>query len=309
MVWWNQRKLASARVSLEILPDSLAVACCTGTITEATTTTVALLPSGSDQRESILSEFVSRQGLRNAPCNLVLSPGNYQLLLVEAPQVPDEEMRAAVRWRLKDLVNIPLDQAVVDVFNLPSDATRSGKRMIFIVVTELHKVQKLLALVTAAGLRPSVIDIAEMALRNLTLLLSPADTEGRGVVVVRVQGGGGNLGLYRDGNLYLSRQFELNYGGGLLDELPEEDLVLEIQRSIDYSERQMGQAPPSAIYICGDNIGNDKITQGIKAGLAAPVSVLPVHALHRINSGDQNGHILQSCAGAIGGAMRTEGWV
>jgi MSHA biogenesis protein MshI len=308
LVWWNQRNFASARVGLEVLPDGLAVACSTGAITDATTTAIALLPCTSDQRESVLSEFVSQQRLQNAPCNLVLSPGDYQLLLVEAPQVPDEEMRAAVRWRLKDLVNIPLEQAIVDVFNLPTDATRSGKRMIFVAVTELLKVQKLLGLVTAGGLRLSVIDIAEMALRNLTLLLPPAETEGRGVVVVRVQGGGGSLGLYRDGNLYLSRQFELNYGGGLLDELPEEDLVLEIQRSIDYSERQMGQAPPSAIYICGDNIGDDKVTDGIKAGLAAPVRVLPVQALPRINIGDQNNHILQSCAGAIGGAMRTGGW-
>ena len=305
MVWWNHHKLALPRVGLELLPDGLALACSSGTVTDAAITTVTLLPCAVDQRESVLVDFVSQQKLQNAVCNLVLPPSDYQLLLVEAPQVPDEEMRAAVRWRLKDLINIPLESAVVDLFNLPLGATRSGKRMIFVVVTELQKVQELLTMVAATGLKISVIDIAEMALRNLTLLLPPEQTEDRGVAVVRIQQGKGNLGLYRNGNLYLSRQFELNYGGGLLDELPDEDLILEMQRSVDYAERQMGQTPPSAIYLCGDNISGDKITDGIKRGLAAPVCVLPLQSLI---SSEQNDAILQSCAGAIGGALRAGKW-
>ena len=307
MVWWNLRKSASAHVGVELLPDGVALACRSGSGADASIADVALLSCAPSQRQELLTDYVSRAKLQDAPCNLVLAPSQYQLLLVEAPQVPEEEMRAAVRWRLKDLVNIPLESAVVDLFHHPSDATRSGKRMIFIVVTERDTILNARKLLEDSGLRLSVIDISEMSLRNLTLMLPAEETDGRGVAMVRVREGAGSLGLYRNGDMYLSRQFELNYGGGLLDDLPGEDLVLEIQRSLDYSERQMGQAPPSAIYICGDNISEDKITEPITQGLAVPVRALRPGAFTSIQC-EQDDAIQQACVGAIGAAMRREGW-
>lgn len=267
-----------------------------------------MLPCAADQRQEVLAEFVAQHGLHKAPCNLVLPPSKYQLLLVEAPDVPEDEMRAAVRWRLKDLVTIPLEAAAIDVCSLPLDATRGGKRMAFVVVTEIDRVQRWTALISASGLRPSVIDINEMALRNLAMLLPADETEGRGVVIVRLQQGAGSLGLCRDGNVYLSRHFELNYGGGLLDDLPEEELTLEIQRSVDYAERQMGQAPPSAIYICGDNVGEHKMTETLKSGLATPLRALPLQDLLPANTLPDEA-ILQACVGAVGGVLRHGEWV
>ena len=38
-------------------------------------------------------------GLLGIPCTLVLTPGTYQLILGEAPNVPAEELSAALRWR------------------------------------------------------------------------------------------------------------------------------------------------------------------------------------------------------------------
>lgn len=304
MAWWHFRKTASAHVGLELLPDGVALAC----RTDSAITQVEILPCAASQRQAVLADFVNQHNLQNALCNLVLSPDEYQLLLVEAPQVPDEEMLAAVRWRLKELVSIPLESAVVDLFHLPADATRSGKRMIFVVVSELNSVRQLLALVEASGLRPSVIDISEMALRNLALRLPPEETQGRGVALVRLREGGGSLGLYRDGSLYLSRQFDLNYSGGLLDELPGDDLVLEIQRSLDYSERQMGQAPPSAIYLCGDNISEDKVSASISQGLSIPVRMLLLNNTQSHIACDQDDAILQACVGATGAALRSGEW-
>jgi MSHA biogenesis protein MshI len=307
LVWWKLRKAASAYVGLELLPDGLALACRRGGDSESPVAQVALLPCAPSERQAVLTDYVHQQNLQNALCNLVLSPGDYQLLLVEAPQVPEEELRAAIRWRLKDLVSTPLDSAIVDVCRLPSDATRSGKSMVFVTVSDREKMRKQLDLVEASGLKPSVIDIAELAMRNLTLLLPAEETESRGVVIVRIREGAGNLGLYRDGSLYLSRQFDLKYGAGLLDDLPADDLVLEIQRSLDYSERQMGQAPPSAIYICGDNVSDDKLTSSITQGLAVPVKLLQLHGLARISC-DEDDAILQACVGSIGAALRHEEW-
>lgn len=308
MAWWNFNSAAARKVGVELLPDGLAAACTADPSSNSAVSSVALLPCAEDQRLALLSDFVSENHLHNAQCNLVLGPTEYQLLLVEAPQVPQDELRAAVRWRLKDLLNIPLASAAIDLFPLPSDASRGGKRMMFVVAAELEQIRRRVELVKAAGLRPSVFDVSELSLRNIALQLPSDQVQERGVVLVRLRHGGGSLALYRDDSLYLSRQFELNYGGGLLDDLPADDLTLEIQRSLDYAERQMGQAPPAAIYICGDNVSDDKITETITSSFSAPVRHLPMKNLARVDA-EQDEAVLQACIGAVGGALRGEGWV
>ena len=39
----------------------------------------------------------------------VMPLGSYNLLQIEAPKVPPEELRSAVRWRVKDLIDFPID--------------------------------------------------------------------------------------------------------------------------------------------------------------------------------------------------------
>src|SRR3989338_8945950 len=38
-------------------------------------------------------------------CTTLLRHGQYQMLQVEAPQVPSEERRQAIRWRVKEMVD------------------------------------------------------------------------------------------------------------------------------------------------------------------------------------------------------------
>ncbi|MGH8751421.1 MAG: agglutinin biogenesis protein MshI, partial [Burkholderiales bacterium] len=52
-------------------------------------------------------------------CATLLDASEYQMLQVEAPAVPKPELKAAIRWRIKDLLNYPIDDAMVDVFDIP----------------------------------------------------------------------------------------------------------------------------------------------------------------------------------------------
>lgn len=254
-----------------------------------------------DSLEEALPEQVDTLGLANVPCNWVLANENYTLLLVEAPNVPPEEMREAMRWRIKDLISFPAEQATLDVFELPKDGSR-GKKMLYVVVTERRHIEDVLGLARQSRLSPQSIDIAEMAMRNIAELVT---SDRRGVAIVRLRQGAGNLALIREDKLYLSRQFDLNYNGGLLDDLPEDALILELQRSLDYYERQMGQEPPAHILFCGDNISDDKIGQSIHNSLPGDTRCLD---LTRLLPGaeDCDEHLLQLCLGAIGGALRRE---
>jgi MSHA biogenesis protein MshI len=251
----------------------------------------------------LLKSWLADRHLQKASCHVVLGADAYQILLVEPPDVPAEEVRAAIRWRLKDLITIPVDQAALDVFALPADGIRANKKMVYVVACESKKIRAIVTMVQDAGLHLESIDINELALRNLVLRLLPPDLAERGVALARIRNGTGSVYIYRTGNLYLGRSFSLNYGGGLLDSLPEESLALELQRSLDYYERQMGQAPPAVIYVCGDHVSEDKIGDVLKASLAPRVQWLDP-ALALIARPDADDALMQQCLAAAGAALR-----
>lgn len=174
-------------------------------------------------------------------CSAMLSGGEYQMLAVEAPTVPAEELKTAVRWRLKDLIDFPVDQATIDVLNIPNDKAPPGRaNNIFAIAARNSVIEARQNLFAGAKLDLQVIDIPEMAQRNISALLEP---EGRGIAMLSFSGDGGLLTVTFDGELYLSRRMDVP-----VEQLLDEDferkhatfdrITLELQRSLDHFERQ-----------------------------------------------------------------------
>jgi hypothetical protein len=71
-----------------------------------------------------------RQGTaqRAYRCTTVLGGGEYQFMSVEAPNVPREELKTAMRWRLKDMLDFPVDDATIDVLDMPADPNAGRAR-------------------------------------------------------------------------------------------------------------------------------------------------------------------------------------
>jgi len=248
----------------------------------------------------LLEERVERLGLKRKPCHLVLGRDDYNLLLIEAPAVPANELREAVRWRIRDLIDFPVDQAVVDAFLLPEDRSRGGKRMAYVAVARRELIQQRIAQMEESHLKLLSIDIPELAIRNLALQV--CDTS-RGVALARLGQGVGSLFIVRGDDLHLARRFKLPYQGGLLEDLPADVLVLELQRSLDYFERQMRQPPPGQIYLVGENVSEDKLTDTIREGLPIPVSLFELEAGFTLAEPVQD-YALPLCMDALGAALR-----
>lgn len=191
----------------------------------------------------VLRQRVEALGLQGLPVNLLLSAADYQLLLVERPDVPPAELRAAVRWRIRELVNAPLDSLVVDAFALPDDAYRGRTPMAYCAVLSRARMQALADWVEGAGLRLHSIDIAEMALRNLGLLIAG---ESQNLAVLKLNARDGLICVQHGRDLYMARRIEHGLDNRGVDSA---QLALEIQRSLDYFESQLGKGPVARLLV------------------------------------------------------------
>ena len=86
------------------------------------------LEGSADAQAALLEKTVSERALQGLPANVLLHPSEYQMFLLEAPEVPPQELRDAMRWRIKDMISQSLDDVVIDCFALPEDAYRGRTR-------------------------------------------------------------------------------------------------------------------------------------------------------------------------------------
>ena len=189
--------------------------------------------------------------LGRTPVSAVIGAGDYQVVQVEAPDVPAAELRQATRWRLRDQFDFPIDSATIDLFDVPPTARRGRARMLFAVAAHGGAVENIGGALTRVTPGFDIIDIPELCQRNLSALL-PQDQKGLALLVLREQFA--QLVLTRNGLLYLTRRIELGQrsAGAPLDvdaragtadpSIDAASLALELQRSLDYYESHFDQS-------------------------------------------------------------------
>lgn len=240
---------------------------------------------------------------RRLPTVSVMPASSYSMLLVEAPDVAADELRAAVRWRIKDLIDFHIDDAVLDVFQMPDRARISANRMMYAVAAKADRVQGEVEAVEDAGLKLTAIDILELSLRNLATRL---ETEGRGVGLLYLGETSGVLLIVRQGTLYLARRFEtgvrtLNDASAMRSEVVA-GLALEARRSLDYFESHYEQSAVPAIYTSGLTATDiDQMT----AELGLSIRNFDLGTLFE-TSVDYDDELCRRCLPAIGAALRHE---
>ena len=182
----------------------------------------------------------------------VLAPGEYQLLLVDAPNVPVDELKTAIRWRIKDTLSYHIDDATVDVLQIPANKYGSDRpQSLYAVAASNLTIQKKIALFENAKIELGVIDIPEMAQRNIAELF---EEDGRALAMLVFDDSGGLLTFTCDGELYLSRRLEITSGqlqdaNEKLRQQYRDRVELEVQRSLDYFDRQFHHIPVSRVLI------------------------------------------------------------
>lgn|SRR5690606_25684457 len=264
-----------------------------------------LAPSLSVQGAEIAQLARSLHLDRNL-CVTTLDLGAYSLLFVEAPDVPPSELRAAIRWRVKDLIDFHIDDAVIDVFEVPNQRLTGRNAMMYAVVARSSVVRERVALLTGAGLHLEVIDIPELALRNIASLL-PEDIAG--VALLYLGRRSGLITVTRQGTLYLSRRIELGWeslGSSTGEAQPRLDrIVVEVQRSLDYYESHFSQPSIGSVVVAPLPEPLQGVPEYLGAQLGVAVRGMDLNALidveEPVPAADQ-----YRCVLAVGAALRHE---
>lgn len=186
------------------------------------------------------------------PFTTLLVPGEYQMLLVEAPNVPVNELKTAIRWKIKDGLNYHVDDATVDVLQIPANKYGSDRvQSMYAIAAANAVVQQRIALFEQARLDLEVIDIPEMALRNISALFEQDD---RALALLAFNDNGGLMVFTSGGELFLSRRMDIT--AGQLQDADEnrrqqyhERVELELQRSLDYFDRQFNHILVNRVLI------------------------------------------------------------
>lgn len=166
--------------------------------------------------------------------------GEYQFLQVDPPDVPPEEMKEAMRWRIKGMVDFPVDQATLDVLEVPEAAEGVRSRFVFVACAPNEVLGARIQSLQQARIDIEAIDVPETVQRNIAALYEPP---GRGVAMLGFSAEGGLLTFTYRGELLAFRRLEIT-----LDQLTNADpddrqalfdrIVLEMQRSLDTFEHQ-----------------------------------------------------------------------
>lgn len=241
-----QSKSDEIAVGLQLLPDAVILAI----PSDEAACKICVQPSSPEKHSETLKALVSEHKLTGASVNLVLSPKEHKAFLIERPSVPFEEQADAAKWRVRDMLDYPIEDAVVGAFEFPQEALRGRGPQLNVRVAHRQDVQHAVDVIREADLEPAHIITADLALASVVNNSDSAQPIGSVLLYL-----GSDYGLFlyvREQQLYLAREFEFPFSS--LTELSQQEqrltqLTLEIQRSFDYLESQMGLAPPKKMSL------------------------------------------------------------
>lgn len=273
MFSWRQRR--RGMIGIEVRPECLAAA------VAGPDGRIGLLDAidcPAAERNKVLKAWVDDNHLQGLHCNLVLHPDLYTLQLLEKPAVEDNELVDAMRWKVKDMLDYSVDEAVLDVFDFPADALRGKPPLVNVVITRKTLVLELIALIEHCGLSLQSIDITELALRNL---IHPLVQDDQATALVLMRETSGMMLLVKQDTVYFSRRLHADMQALTNPEASDrigQQLALEVQRSMDYFESQMGQKAPRSLLVSAA-VNESELIDHLTNILGVDIATIPEQAI------------------------------
>jgi MSHA biogenesis protein MshI len=268
---------------------------------------VCQAPWGDDPTQALRGLRRSRS-LNRQRTVAVLQRAQYQLLPMEAPEVPRAEWRDALRWRLKDMVDFAVADAGIELLEVPTGPAQRRAPSLIAVAAPHSALGPLADAGTDAGLPWQAIDVPETALRNIAAL---AEEPGRGQALLHVGEADSTLVVTWQGELLLSRHIDLTFAQ--LTDVDEptrqqsyERASLELQRTLDSVERQHSHANLARLLVA-PGAPLDEFIRYVGDLVYVPVAALDLGALIDLSAVPELADVREQAAylPAIGAALRS----
>lgn len=280
--------------------------------------------SNPAEADSILKSLIQKNSLDELPITTTLQASDYNIEMLEKPQVAESELRQAVRWKIKDSLNFDVNNAVIDVFEIPGQKERSRTPLVYVAAAEKERVKKCIKLFEEQGLEIESIDIAELVMRNIAALL-PEDQQG--VALLKLDGAKGLMTLTQDSSLYLTRSIDVGFSaisvansvlgepanesdGLALEEGMSPDqtrtldaIVLEVQRSLDYYESHFAKHAINSLVLAPLPYEIPGVINHLASALGLQVRMLDLNAVLDMPT-PMSLEMQSNCFFAIGAALR-----
>lgn len=237
---------------------------------------LSFYPKEKQNSKNLLERLARESPARERDCLLQLSTDEYQWFTLDALNVPAEELKSAMRWRLKDLLDYSVDMASFDVITVPGDVSNAGRNQSLIaVVSKNDTIAKLQNLFAEVKLPLNLIDVPEMAQRNISARI---EIDGRGLAMLSFDQSGGLLTVSFGGELYLSRRLDIS-----IQDLRQsgeernscfERVSLELQRSLDHFDRQHNYITTAKMVLAPLGEVAEPLRAFLSANMYMPVEVL-----------------------------------
>ena len=272
---------------------------------------VSFYPRTNKTWQEMLDRLAKESPAKNYQCSLLLAPEDYQLFAVESLNVPADELKSAMRWRLKDMLDYHVDDATIDVLNVPGEKNVGGRSHSMYAVAARNKlIAERQTAFSNAKLPLTVIDIPDMAQRNISCLLEP---EERGIAMLSFDESGGLLTVTFNGELYLSRRFDIKLSQFQQTDADKktqifERITLELQRSLDNFDRQHSFITTAKLVLAPMGEVASELQAYLTANMYLPVEVLNLESIINLSKIPElsSSERQQAYFMTIGAALRQE---
>lgn len=290
--FFNKKEFKPGLCCLYLLPEKVILAYVVIGPSQAAQLQCIAEKSYSDVKSltMILKNLIQEYALQNVRCSWLLHSEFYQLLILDKPAVEPDEVAAALRWQLKSLISFSPEEAIIHYFELPNSGKISGKNEIYVSVARRSILQRKADLIRECGLQLEIIDIPELALRNLTRCYGDEDSY---LALLLLNPMESTLIITHQKNLLLTRNIPLSMEQG-------DEMALELQRSFTFCQSQQQKNLAKKLLI---NPAESEWIDSLAAQLEMEVEAFPLTSLLHTTLDKLSNDQLT----AVGGALRTEG--
>jgi len=182
-----------------------------------------------------LKQFLAEQDLHQVEASIILGSQLYRILMMDRPNIKDEELAQAAKWLAKDLIKENVDNVVLDAFPAVERASKVNK--LYIVIANKQYLQDLYDMCFVAGVNLKEITIAEFGF----LLLAPSENQ-VSLVVYALGGGGVRVLIIYNNEIDFIRNIKIKSAIEQENNTRCEEVALELNRSMDFYATQFGES-------------------------------------------------------------------